>query len=70
MADRTRAGNIAALAALYFAQGIPFGFQATALPVFLRASGVSTFVVGDAADPRGFEGITRDAEDTARALAG
>ncbi|WP_437735180.1 MFS transporter [Sorangium sp. So ce1335] len=46
MADRTRAGNIAALAALYFAQGIPFGFQATALPVFLRASGVSLAGVG------------------------
>jgi hypothetical protein len=26
-------------------------------------------VVGDALDARGFEGITRDAEDTARALA-
>jgi hypothetical protein len=35
----------------------------------LRASGISTFVVGDAADPRGFAGITRDAEDLARALA-
>ncbi|HTN87180.1 MAG TPA: MFS transporter [Sorangium sp.] len=46
MPDRTRAGKLAALAALYFAQGIPFGFQATALPVFLRASGVSLSAVG------------------------
>ena len=36
----------------------------------LRAAGIQTFVVGDAAEARGFEGITRDAEDTARALAG
>ena len=35
----------------------------------LRAAGLRTFVVGDAAAARGFEGITRDAEDTARALA-
>ena len=35
----------------------------------LRAAGVRTYVVGDAAAARGFEGITRDAEDTARALA-
>ena len=35
----------------------------------LRAAGIRTFVVGDAASARGFEGITRDAEDTARALA-
>lgn len=26
---------------LYFVQGLPFGFQATALPVYLRASGMS-----------------------------
>ena len=42
---------------------------APALADALRAEGVATFVVGDAADARGFEGITRDAEDTARALA-
>jgi 2,4-dienoyl-CoA reductase-like NADH-dependent reductase (Old Yellow Enzyme family) len=35
----------------------------------LRAAGIPTYVVGDAAATRGFEGITRDAEDTARALA-
>ncbi len=35
----------------------------------LLATGITTFVVGDAADPRGFEGITRDAEHVARSLA-
>jgi 2,4-dienoyl-CoA reductase (NADPH2) len=35
----------------------------------LRAAGIAVHVVGDAAAARGFEGITRDAEDTARALA-
>lgn len=43
---RSRAGKVAALSALYLAQGLPFGFQATALPVFLRASGVSLTAVG------------------------
>jgi predicted MFS family arabinose efflux permease len=33
--------KIAPLAALYFTQGLPFGFQVTALPVFLRTQGVS-----------------------------
>ncbi|MEP6622822.1 MAG: FAD-dependent oxidoreductase, partial [Acidimicrobiia bacterium] len=33
------------------------------------AAGLTTFVVGDALAARGFEGITRDAEDLARALA-
>ncbi len=32
--------------------------------------GLPVTVVGDARDPRGFEGITRDAEDLARQLAG
>ena len=31
---------------LYFVQGLPFGFQATALPVYLRAAGVSLAGVG------------------------
>lgn len=31
---------------LYFVQGLPFGFQATALPVYLRARGVSLEGVG------------------------
>jgi pyruvate/2-oxoglutarate dehydrogenase complex dihydrolipoamide dehydrogenase (E3) component len=42
---------------------------APALADALRAEGVTVHVVGDALDARGFEGITRDAEDTARALA-
>lgn len=33
--------KLAAIFALYFAQGLPFGFQATALPIHLRSSGVS-----------------------------
>ena len=31
---------------LYFVQGLPFGFQATALPVYLRAAGMSLTGVG------------------------
>lgn len=31
---------------LYFVQGLPFGFQATALPVYLRAAGVSLTGIG------------------------
>jgi MFS family permease len=31
---------------LYFVQGLPFGFQATALPVYLRAAGLSLAGVG------------------------
>ena len=34
------------LALLYFVQGLPFGFQATALPIYLRASGVSLVAIG------------------------
>jgi 2,4-dienoyl-CoA reductase (NADPH2) len=55
-------------AALVIATGRTAG--APDLADALRTAGVTTFVVGDAADARGFEGITRDAEDTARALAG
>ncbi len=32
--------------ALYFVQGLPFGFQATALPVYLRDAGVSLTAIG------------------------
>ncbi len=32
--------------ALYFVQGLPFGFQATALPVYLRDAGVSLTGIG------------------------
>ena len=31
---------------LYFAQGLPYGFQATALPVYLREQGVSLSKIG------------------------
>jgi MFS transporter, PAT family, beta-lactamase induction signal transducer AmpG len=34
------------LGALYFVQGLPFGFQATALPVYLRTQGVSVTAIG------------------------
>ena len=45
-AERGRAGPLALLSVLYFAQGLPFGFQATALPVYLRLSGVSVTTLG------------------------
>lgn len=32
--------------ALYFAQGLPFGFQATALPIYLRSRGASLTDIG------------------------
>ncbi len=32
--------------ALYFVQGLPFGFQATALPVYLRSAGMSLTGIG------------------------
>ncbi len=38
--------NILLLGALYLSQGLPFGFQATALPVYLRSRGVSLEVIG------------------------
>ncbi len=38
--------KVAVLSALYFAQGLPFGFQATALPVYLRQRGVSLTAIG------------------------
>lgn len=31
---------------LYFVQGLPFGFQATALPIYLRTSGASLTAIG------------------------
>jgi 2,4-dienoyl-CoA reductase (NADPH2) len=42
---------------------------APALADALRDAGLDTYVLGDAAAARGFEGLTRDAEDLARALA-
>lgn len=44
----SRSRTLAWLGALYFAQGLPFGFQVTALPVFLRESGFSLASVGAA----------------------
>lgn len=41
-----RAAKITLLALLYFAQGLPFGFQSTALPVYLRREGVSLAAIG------------------------
>jgi MFS family permease len=38
--------KFALLSALYFVQGLPFGFQATALPVLLRERGVSLEAIG------------------------
>lgn len=42
----TRRRKLALLSALYLAQGLPFGFQANALPVYLREQGVSLVNVG------------------------
>jgi MFS family permease len=45
----TRAGfsrKVAILWALYFVQGLPFGFQATALPIYLRSAGMSLTGIG------------------------
>jgi PAT family beta-lactamase induction signal transducer AmpG len=42
----SRAGRLGLLTALYFVQGMPFGFQATALPVYLRSHGVSVTTIG------------------------
>lgn len=38
--------KLPALFALYFAQGLPFGFQASALPLLLRERGVSLEAIG------------------------
>jgi hypothetical protein len=39
-------GKLGILWTLYFVQGLPFGFQATALPVYLRSAGMSLQGVG------------------------
>ena len=41
-----RLDRLGILWTLYFVQGLPFGFQATALPVYLRSSGMSLAGVG------------------------
>lgn len=38
--------ELVALVGLYFAQGLPFGFQATALPVYVRQNGGSLETIG------------------------
>ncbi len=38
-------GTLALLAALYFAQGLPYGFFTQALPVVLRESGFSLIAI-------------------------
>ncbi len=38
--------TLSVLSALYFTQGLPFGFQALALPVYLRQSGVALTTIG------------------------
>ncbi|MCS6901606.1 MAG: MFS transporter [Myxococcales bacterium] len=40
------AWKITVLSSLYFVQGLPAGFQATALPTYLRKEGVSTVLIG------------------------
>lgn len=44
-ARHTVPGRIAVLFVLYFVQGLPFGFQISALPVYLRESGLSLTAV-------------------------
>ncbi|HET7540557.1 MAG TPA: MFS transporter [Polyangiaceae bacterium] len=44
--SRRSAGKLGVLIALYFVQGMPFGFQATALPTYLRKQGVSVAAIG------------------------
>ena len=39
-------GKLGILWTLYFVQGLPFGFQATALPVYLRDAGMSLTGIG------------------------
>ncbi len=41
-----KVARLALLGALYVGQGLPFGFQATALPVYLRERGVSLGSIG------------------------
>jgi MFS family permease len=43
---RTRAGRVGLLGALYLVQGLPFGFQVGALPIYLREQGVGLAAIG------------------------
>lgn len=42
----SRYGKIILLFSLYFSQGLPFGFQATALPVYLRTQNIPLTAIG------------------------
>jgi MFS transporter, PAT family, beta-lactamase induction signal transducer AmpG len=44
--ERENLGKLTSLGALYFAQGLPYGVQATALPLLLRERGASLEAVG------------------------
>lgn len=44
--DRSFAWKISVLSSLYFVQGLPAGFQATALPTYLRQQGATTTLIG------------------------
>lgn len=44
--SRGTTGKLALLSVLYFAEGLPFGFQAKALPLYLRAHDVSLTAIG------------------------
>ena len=46
MPRAVRFGRLGILWTLYFVQGLPFGFQATALPVYLRSAGMTLAGVG------------------------
>ena len=44
--SHSRRQKLALLSLLYFVQGLPFGFQSTALPVILRQQGQSLATIG------------------------
>src|SRR5215216_6637526 len=44
--EMSRGSKLALLSALYFVEGMPWGFQSKALPVYLRSSGVSLTLIG------------------------
>jgi MFS family permease len=44
--ETQRAYKIVLLFSLYLSQGLPFGYQATALPVYLRQNGISLTLIG------------------------
>lgn len=45
-AFQRKSARVTILFLLYFSQGLPFGFQATALPVYLRSQGISLAAIG------------------------